>query len=83
MAPQSARCEESRRLFTKYVTTVCEYLMLESQVELQERGEVSPHAAIEAAWDRREKAKRDAIEHRLVHECGPLRKLTAPKVDTD
>jgi hypothetical protein len=70
MASQFARCAEARRLFNKYVTAVSEYLLLESQAELQKRGEAWPHAAIEAAWDRRERAKGEAIEHRLVHGCG-------------
>ena len=72
MTSESARCAEARLLFSKYVTAVSDYLLLESNAELQKRGEVSPHAAIEAAWDRREKAKREAIEHRLVHGCGMI-----------
>jgi hypothetical protein len=67
---QFARCAEARHLFNNYVTAVSEYLLLESQAELVKRGEGSPHAVIEAAWDRRERAKREAIEHRLVHGCG-------------
>jgi hypothetical protein len=78
MASQSARCAEARRLFTKYVTAVSEYLLLESEAELLRRGEVSPHAAIEAAWNRREKAKREAIEHRFVHGCGTILGEPAP-----
>jgi hypothetical protein len=80
MASQSKRCAEARHLFTKYVTAVSEYLLLEPQAELLRRGDVSPHAAIEAAWNSREKAKHEALEHRVVHGCGIFGELTGPTV---
>jgi hypothetical protein len=64
-----ARCAEERRLFNKYVTAVSEYLLLESQIDAEKRGEVSSHAQIEGAWNRKELAKRAAREHRIEHGC--------------
>jgi hypothetical protein len=57
------------RLLEEFVAAVSDYLLLESQLEAEKRGEVSPHAPIAAAWDRKEIAKRAAREHRIEHGC--------------
>jgi hypothetical protein len=69
MPSDFVRCAEGRRLFNKYVTAVSEYLLLESQIGAEKRGEVWSHAQIEAAWNRKEQAKRAAREHRIEHGC--------------
>ena len=58
----------SARLLDEFLTAVSEYLLLESQIEAEKRGEV-PHAQIAAAWLRKEDAKQAAIEHRIEHGC--------------
>jgi uncharacterized protein involved in exopolysaccharide biosynthesis len=57
------------RLLEEFVSAVSDYLLLESQLEAEQRGEVSPHAQIAAAWLRKEDAKRAAREHRIEHGC--------------
>ena len=69
MTLQAAPYAEARRLFNKYLTAVSEYLMLESQIDSEKRGEVSPLAQIEAAWNRKERAKQAAWQHRIEHKC--------------
>ena len=64
----NAGCPERARLLDEFLTAVSEYLLLESQIEAEKRGEV-PHAQIAAAWLRKEDAKRAAIEHRIEHGC--------------
>jgi hypothetical protein len=70
MASDFARCAEARRLFNLYLTAVSEYLLLESLAASLKRGDVSPYAKIDAAWNRKEKAKWAAMEHRKEHGCG-------------
>ena len=62
-------CEEKMRLLEELVEAVSEYLLLESQLEAEKRGDIAPHAQIAAAWLRKEEAKRAAMEHRLEHGC--------------
>ena len=82
MASERNYCAERRRLFDEYVTAVSEYLLLESQIEAGKRGEGPSHSQIAAAWNRKEKAKREAIEHRLVHGCGMILGEPAPHTVT-
>jgi hypothetical protein len=67
--PPGYACAERIRLLEEFVSAVSDYLLLESQLEAEQRGEISPHAQIAVAWLRKEEAKRAAREHRMEHGC--------------
>jgi hypothetical protein len=86
-------CGERVRLLEEFVDVVSEYLMLESLLEAEKRGDIAPHAQIAAAWLRKEEGKRAArniglstgvdvsgIANRGYHIFSALKSSAAPEV---